>query len=64
MVEHTVGPQEHLILLRKWLLRKWLRPWDGTPVYAALGTSVTSYPRLLRRWTSLAVDRLRVTWSR
>src|SRR5215208_5631810 len=24
-----------------YLLRKWLRPWDGTPVYAALGTSVT-----------------------
>ena len=27
--------------------------------YAAFGTSMTSYPRLLRRWTSLVVERLR-----
>ena len=32
--------------------------------YAAFGTSVTSKPRLLRRWTSLAAERLRVIWSR
>ncbi len=32
--------------------------------YAALGTSMTSYPMLLRRWTSLVVERLRATWSR
>jgi len=32
--------------------------------YAAFETSMTSYPRLLRRWTSLAVERLRATWSR
>ena len=45
------------------LLRKW--PWmNRLSVYAAFGTSMTSYPRLLRRWTSLVVERLRATWSR
>ena len=40
------------------------RPGRQADDHAAFGTSMTSYPRLLRRWTSLFVERLRVTWSR
>ena len=46
-MSYTQSREQAILLLRKW-------PWtDGPALHAASVTSITSYPRLLRRWASL-----------